>query len=146
MMRISFLLSLVFTIAAAKFFPPRRTGITTIHSRFHSNVNISFKEPGICETTPGVRSYSGYIHIPPGGLAESGEVQDYPINTFFWFFEARKDPHTAPLSIWLNGGPGGSSMIGALQENGPCFVGNDSNSTYLNPHSWNNEVNMLYID
>lgn len=31
-------------------------------------------------------------------------------------------------------------------ENGPCFVGNDSNSTYPNPWSWNNEVNMLYID
>ena len=37
-------------------------------------------------------------------------------------------------------------MIGLLQENGPCFVGSDSNTTYLNPHSWNNEVNMLYID
>ena len=37
-------------------------------------------------------------------------------------------------------------MVGLLQENGPCFVGNDSNSTYANPWSWNNEVNMLYID
>ena len=36
--------------------------------------------------------------------------------------------------------------MGALSENGPCFVGNDSNSTYLNPWSWNNEVNILYID
>lgn len=36
--------------------------------------------------------------------------------------------------------------MGLLQENGPCFVGNDSNSTYLNPYSWNNEVNMLYLD
>lgn len=32
--------------------------------------------------------------------------------------------------------------MGLLQENGPCFIGNDSNSTYLNPWSWNNEVNM----
>ncbi|MCJ1232778.1 hypothetical protein MMC14_000732 [Varicellaria rhodocarpa] len=46
----------------------------------------------------------------------------------------------------MNGGPGGSSMIGALQENGPCFINEDSNSTYLNPWSWNNEVNLLYID
>lgn len=37
-------------------------------------------------------------------------------------------------------------MMGLLQENGPCFVGSDSNSTYLNPWSWNNEVNMLYLD
>jgi len=36
--------------------------------------------------------------------------------------------------------------MGLLQENGPCFIGSDSNSTFLNPWSWNNEVNMLYID
>ena len=36
--------------------------------------------------------------------------------------------------------------MGLLQENGPCFIGPDSNSTYLNPYSWNNEVNLLYID
>ncbi|KFY09286.1 hypothetical protein V491_08278 [Pseudogymnoascus sp. VKM F-3775] len=103
--------------------------------------------PGICETTPGVKSYSGYVHLPPGLLSDiSGENQDYPINTFFWFFESRKDPKNAPLAIWLNGGPGGSSLMGGLQENGPCFIGSDSNSTYLNPWSWNNEVNMLYLD
>lgn len=37
-------------------------------------------------------------------------------------------------------------MMGLLEENGPCFVGPDSKSTYHNPWSWNNEVNMLYID
>ena len=37
-------------------------------------------------------------------------------------------------------------MMGLLEENGPCFVGADSKSTYLNPWSWNNEVNMLYLD
>lgn len=74
------------------------------------------------------------------------ETQDYAINTFFWFFESRKDPANAPLSIWMNGGPGSSSMLGALQENGPCMVNDDSNSTYLNSWSFNNEVNMLYID
>jgi carboxypeptidase D len=36
--------------------------------------------------------------------------------------------------------------MGLMQENGPCFVGSDSNSTYLNPWSWNNEVNILYLD
>lgn len=37
-------------------------------------------------------------------------------------------------------------MIGALSENGPCFVSNDSQTTYLNPWSWNNEANLLFID
>jgi hypothetical protein len=36
--------------------------------------------------------------------------------------------------------------MGLLEENGPCFVGPDSKTTVLNPWSWNNEVNMLYID
>lgn len=103
-------------------------------------------QPGICETTPGVKSYSGYVHLPAGLLADVGVTQNYSINTFFWFFESRKDPANAPLSIWMNGGPGASSMIGLLQENGPCVVNVDSNSTTLNPWSWNNEVNMLYID
>lgn len=37
-------------------------------------------------------------------------------------------------------------MMGLFQENGPCMIANDSKSTILNPWSWNNEVNMLYID
>lgn len=37
-------------------------------------------------------------------------------------------------------------MIGLLQENGPCHVNTDSNSTYLNPWSFNNVANMLYVD
>ena len=39
-------------------------------------------QPGICETTPGVKSYAGYVHLPPGFLSDAiGEPQDYPINT-----------------------------------------------------------------
>lgn len=49
---------------------------------------------GICETTPGVKSYTGYVDI-----AEHEHI-------FFWFFEARnEDPTTAPLTVWINGGP-----------------------------------------
>ncbi|KAI7557489.1 Carboxypeptidase S1, partial [Hortaea werneckii] len=127
-------------------FPPEPEGIKVLRSKFDNNVTISYKETDICETTPGVHSYAGYVNLPPGSLADLGEANDYPINTFFWFFEARKDPLNAPLSIWMNGGPGSSSMLGLFVENGPCFVNPDSNSTYLSDWSWNNEVNMLYLD
>jgi carboxypeptidase C (cathepsin A) len=73
-------------------------------------------------------------------------VQPYPNNLFFWFFESRKDPANSPLAIFIQGGPGFSSMVSVASENGPCFVNEDSNSTTLNPWSWNNEVNILYID
>ncbi|KAI1506444.1 carboxypeptidase S1-like protein B [Biscogniauxia marginata] len=132
--------------AALAGFPPTPENVTVLESKFGDGVTISYKEPGICETTPGVKSYAGYIHLPPGSLADLGEEQDYPINTFFWFFESRTNPENAPLSIWLNGGPGSSSMLGLFAENGPCYVNSDSNSTTLSEWSWNNQVNMLYLD
>ncbi|CAG8027262.1 unnamed protein product [Penicillium nalgiovense] len=132
--------------AAAQYFPPIPDGLKVVESQHQKGVKIAYKQPGICETTPGVRSYSGYVHLPPGSLDDVNVDQDYPINTFFWFFESRHNPKNAPLSIWMNGGPGSSSMIGLMQENGPCIVNEDSNSTELNPWSWNNYVNMLYID
>lgn len=84
--------------------PAKATGYKTIKSP--GGVQIRYKEPGkdgVCETTPGVKSYSGYIDLSP------------TMHTFFWFFEARKDPHKAPLTLWLNGGPGSDSLIGLFQ-------------------------------
>ncbi|KAH9820277.1 carboxypeptidase S1 [Melampsora americana] len=92
------------------------------------------KNSGICETTPGVKTYSGYIEV--------GKNQ----NMFFWFFEARNNPKTAPLTLWLSGGPGCSSMIGLFQENGPCIISPDGASSTLNPYSWNEYSHMIYVD
>lgn len=92
------------------------------------------KNSGICETTPGVNTYSGYFSVGEG------------MNMWFWFFEARNNPETAPLATWFNGGPGCSSMIGLFQENGPCQFYDGDNEPRLNPYSWNEYANMLYID
>ncbi|KAI0123616.1 Alpha/Beta hydrolase protein [Xylariales sp. AK1849] len=89
---------------------------------------------GICETTPGVNQYSGYLTV--------GEN----MNMWFWFFEARNSPTTAPLAAWFNGGPGCSSMIGLFQENGPCQFYNGASTPSLNPYSFNEVANMLYVD
>jgi len=139
---VTFVLALASPSAAGGGYPPTVEGVTIIPSKLYKNVTISFKEPGICETTPGVGSYSGYVHLPAGFL----EDQAYPINTFFWFFEARNQPESAPLVIWLNGGAGASSMMGLLEELGPCTVGQDSATTILNPFSWNNNANLIFID
>ena len=38
-------------------------------------------------------------------------------------------------------------MIGLFQENGPCTFNNVSGpDPVLNPYSWNNYANMLYVD
>ena len=81
-------------------------------------ISNAWQQPGICETTEGGKSYAGYVHLATRTLGDLGETQNYSINTFFRFFEFRKDPANAPLSIWMNGGPGSSSVIGLLSENG----------------------------
>ncbi|KAI1872840.1 uncharacterized protein JN550_003714 [Neoarthrinium moseri] len=52
----------------------------------------------------------------------------------------------APLSLWLQGGPGSPSVVAALGSNGPCIVLEDSKTTKLNEWSWNSGANMLYLD
>ncbi|KAL4071737.1 Alpha/Beta hydrolase protein [Scleroderma yunnanense] len=110
------------------------TSIRFTSQKFNGTNLRYVKDSGICETTPGVTQYSGYIEVGKN------------MSMWFWFFEARDSPETAPFTLWLNGGPGCSSMIGLFQENGPCRVHPDGNSTYLNPYSWNNVSNMIYID
>jgi carboxypeptidase C (cathepsin A) len=107
-----------------------------IEAQGYANISVRYKEvpTGICELDPDVKSYSGYADI---GLNE---------HVFWWFFEARnQDPSEAPLTVWINGGPGSSSMIGLFQELGPCYIDEDGNP-YNNPYSWSNVSNMLFID
>jgi hypothetical protein len=51
-----------------------------------------------------------------------------------------------PLVIWLNGGPGCSSMLGAFSENGPFIFDDGESIIKPNPYSWNQRANLLYIE
>jgi Serine carboxypeptidase len=127
-------------------FPPKTRPLTVVDSKFGKHVTLSYEKQSICETTPDVDQYTGYVHLPKGTLGDLGISQNYPMNTFWWYIEARKSPDTAPLTIILDGGPGASSLSIMLQDNGPCRVAEDSNSTFLNPWSWNGVSNVLYVD
>ena len=126
------LLSIATTVVAQFVSPP--TDLTTATG--YGNLTIRYKQvpSGICELNPNVNTYAGYVDVLPNQ------------HIFFLFFEARTaNASTAPLTVWLNGGPGCSSMYGAFTEIGPCFIDYYGNVTN-NPYSWTNVSNMLFID
>jgi cathepsin A (carboxypeptidase C) len=61
-------------------------------------------------------------------------------------FEARENPKDAPLILWLTGGPGCSSMVALLSENGPCTVAEGGMHTIPNKYSWNQKANIMFLD
>ncbi|KNB50859.1 S10 family serine carboxypeptidase-like protein [Streptomyces caatingaensis] len=100
-----------------------------------------------------VRSYAGHVHI------DSVRHQGKKNHLFYWFFESQTcNPHVAapdqqalidgtPLLIWLNGGPGASSLLGLFLENGPLSIGDDPAGTVsVSPGSWNQEAHVVYWD
>ena len=103
---------------------------------------------GTCTTVfPVQKQYTGYISLPPNTL--SSVRQNYSINTFFWFIEARNDPSSAPLTVFMNGGPGTSSMVGLFLENGPCEVieiASGKFGTRARDWGWDRSSNIVYVD
>ena len=80
--------------------------------------------------------YSGYLTIPNS----NGKQLHY------MFIYSQNNPVTDPVVLWLNGGPGCSSMEGAFMENGPYIFDEFNSSAFLNPNTWNKNASMLYIE
>ncbi|CAN1172779.1 Serine carboxypeptidase-like 35 [Linum perenne] len=84
------------------------------------------------------RHYSGYIKL--GRHSHSKAL-------FYWFFQAQHDAPHKPLVLWLNGGPGCSSIaFGAAQELGPFLVAQNGTALVSNSYSWNKVANMLFLE
>lgn len=64
---------------------------------------------------------------------------------FFWHFANRHIGDKQRTVIWLNGGPGCSSMDGALMEVGPYRVQPGGQLEYNNG-SWDEFANLLFVD
>ncbi|KAJ0086314.1 hypothetical protein Patl1_08141 [Pistacia atlantica] len=66
---------------------------------------------------------------------------------FYYFVEAQVDPQKKPLTLWLNGGPGCSSIGGgAFTELGPFYPRGDGRGLRRNPMSWNKASNLLFVE
>ena len=65
---------------------------------------------------------------------------------FYIYTPSQTNPDTDPLLLWLNGGPGCSSLIGFLTEIGPVISPLYSFKWKVNEYSWNKNLNVLYIE
>ena len=92
---------------------------------------------------PSSKSISGYMDISGSEYDREGEDK----HLFFWMFEKRGDvDESTPFIVWLTGGPGCSSTLALLTENGPCSVNDDGESTSVNPYSWTETAHVLWLD
>eukprot|EP00339_Tiarina_fusa_P010167 CAMPEP_0117023382 /NCGR_PEP_ID=MMETSP0472-20121206/17459_1 /TAXON_ID=693140 ORGANISM="Tiarina fusus, Strain LIS" /NCGR_SAMPLE_ID=MMETSP0472 /ASSEMBLY_ACC=CAM_ASM_000603 /LENGTH=461 /DNA_ID=CAMNT_0004729489 /DNA_START=18 /DNA_END=1403 /DNA_ORIENTATION=+ len=80
--------------------------------------------------------YSGYVNIN----------KEHNTNYFYWFVESQNDPANDPLLIWLNGGPGASSLMGFFTEHGPFRPNPDGTTLSLYEYSWNKIANIIYLE
>ncbi|KAJ1698575.1 hypothetical protein LUZ63_007087 [Rhynchospora breviuscula] len=83
------------------------------------------------------RQFSGYVTVNK----EHGRA------LFYWLTEATGHAEKKPLVLWLNGGPGCSSVAyGASEEIGPFRIKQNGTSLYLNKYTWNREANLLFLE
>ncbi|CAK9147525.1 unnamed protein product [Ilex paraguariensis] len=93
------------------------------------------KLPG--QPAVGFTQYGGYVTID-----ESAGRAFY-----YYFAEAQHSKQSLPLLLWLNGGPGCSSLAyGAMQELGPFRVHSDGKTLFKNRFAWNHAANVLFLE
>ncbi|KAL0808583.1 hypothetical protein ABMA28_013025 [Loxostege sticticalis] len=84
----------------------------------------------------GVKFYTGYLTVD----------KTYDSNTFFWYFPVQGTPvHETPWILWLQGGPGVSSVAGVFDEIGPFKVNSEGNLA-KNPHTWHQNHSLVFIE
>lgn len=79
------------------------------------------------------RMYSGFLGAGTGK------------HLHYMFVESERDPQADPLVLWLNGGPGASSLMGFFTEFGPVIMG-AGGKVIANPYSWSKEANFLFLE
>ncbi|RAH52603.1 serine carboxypeptidase PepF [Aspergillus piperis CBS 112811] len=80
--------------------------------------------------------YSGLVPIEKGNLSRS----------LFFVFQPTIGEPVDEITIWLNGGPGCSSLEAFLQENGRFVWQPGTYRPVENPYSWVNLTNVLWVD
>eukprot|EP00331_Platyophrya_macrostoma_P013160 CAMPEP_0176425242 /NCGR_PEP_ID=MMETSP0127-20121128/11283_1 /TAXON_ID=938130 /ORGANISM="Platyophrya macrostoma, Strain WH" /LENGTH=524 /DNA_ID=CAMNT_0017806387 /DNA_START=131 /DNA_END=1705 /DNA_ORIENTATION=- len=153
---ISLVVLLLSFLASAKLEPryiPDETD--EIFAKIHAQTSFTETNDDICTTNLTVGesfSYNVRENVTAGYLNINSSSSSA---LFFIFYKCRNltsDTYfrETPLVIWLQGGPGSSSLLGAFNEIGPYhIVWNETNQKYeeqVQPHAWSDYYHLLVID
>ncbi|XP_065202376.1 venom serine carboxypeptidase-like [Planococcus citri] len=98
-------------------------------------INLAREKSYVKPLLPNIFSHSGFLTVNESTNS----------NLFFWFFkQSSSEWSSRPVILWLQGGPGSSSLFGLFTENGPFQV--KKGKLVESKYSWIKLYNVLYID
>jgi vitellogenic carboxypeptidase-like protein len=87
-----------------------------------------------------IESYAGFLTVNRSTKS----------HLYFWYVpRTTAEPaegKRSPLILWLQGGPGCSSLFGLFEENGPFKVTEDGRELRKREYAWTSEYHLLYVD
>jgi serine carboxypeptidase-like clade 1 len=91
--------------------------------------------------TPPSKQYSGFLPVDDNST----------VFLHYWFVTSSGNLKSDPVAVWMNGGPGCSSMEGGLYELGPFTFTSAMDSSglptlVLNPNAWTTVSSVLFIE
>ncbi|KAF2395919.1 alpha/beta-hydrolase [Trichodelitschia bisporula] len=109
----------------------------TANFRFYSELTAPFRVTSLPDIPfPVGELYSGNLPISASD----------PSRTLFFVFQPRVGEPVDEITIWLNGGPGCSSLEGFFHENGRFVWPDGATASRINEYSWTNATNMLWVE
>ncbi|KAJ3693819.1 hypothetical protein LUZ60_009299 [Juncus effusus] len=131
---LSILLLIFFTFSQHKTFAQSYKSLT--QSQQNDLIDQLPGQPGPVNFT----QYSGYVTVN----SIAGRA------LFYWLQEVQGGDdvsESVPLVLWLNGGPGCSSVAyGASEELGAFRIKSDGETLFLNEYAWNKVANVLFLE
>lgn len=116
--------------------PERNRAEGTLHTTLERDADKILALPGQPADVR-FKQYSGYVNVH----GQDGRA------LFYWLTEATVDAPSKPLLLWLNGGPGCSSIAyGASEEIGPFRINKNGTGLHVNEYSWNKVANLLFLE
>mmetsp|Transcript_76316 Transcript_76316/g.174812 ORF Transcript_76316/g.174812 Transcript_76316/m.174812 type:complete len:516 (+) Transcript_76316:18-1565(+) len=84
--------------------------------------------PGLSEPLKS-KHYTGWLELPTKLFTYPWNGTTPGVEASFWYAESEKSPESDPVILWLQGGPGGSSIAGGFTEMGPLKLDDRSTDT-----------------